>query len=187
MSQTTYEVAPATVPTPANPLDTLRERMMMQAQYTNLGGVESLWVNHTVRCCGPATPTGIQWSQINVTGGTVLTTPVQQQLYPSASDTVNRWMGSLAVDQNGDMALGYSAANSTTNPDIRYAGRLAGDPLGTLPQTENTLLNGVTLRQPGRQLRRQHVHPLGRLQRDVARPGRVHVLVHAGVLRHDGV
>ena len=149
VSQTTYEVAPATVPTPANPLDTLRERMMMQAQYTNLGGVESLWVNHTVRCCGLATPTGIQWSQINVTGGTVLTTPIQQQLYPSASDTVNRWMGSLAVDQNGDMALGYSAANSTTNPDIRYAGRLAGDTLGTLPQTENTLLNGVTLGSQG--------------------------------------
>ncbi len=145
VSQSMYTVAPSTVPTPANSLDTLLERMMMQAQYTNLVGVESLWVNHTVRCCGSGTPTGIQWSQIDVTGGTVVTTPVQQQLYPSASDAVNRWMGSLAVDQNGDMALGYSAANATTNPDIRYAGRLAGDTLGTLPQTETTMLNGVTL------------------------------------------
>ena len=69
---------------------------------------------------------------------------MQQQIYPGASDGVHRWMGSLAVDKLGDMALGYSAANSTTNPDIRYAGRLAGDPLGTLPQTETTMLPGVT-------------------------------------------
>src|SRR4029450_13132825 len=53
VTQNMYAVAPSTVPTPANSLDTLLERMMMQAQYTNLGGAESLWVNHTVRCCGP--------------------------------------------------------------------------------------------------------------------------------------
>jgi hypothetical protein len=53
-------------------------------------------------------------------------------------------MGSLAVDKKGDMALGYSVANASTNPDIRYAGRLAGDPPGTLPQTETTMLSGVT-------------------------------------------
>jgi hypothetical protein len=136
---------PYTVPTPANALDALFDRIMMQSQYANIGGAESLWVNHTVRCCGASSPMGIQWAQINVTGGSVVTTPVQQQLYPSASDTLNRWMGSLAVDQNGDMALGYSVANATTNPDIRYAGRLAGDTLNTLPQTETTMLSGVTL------------------------------------------
>ena len=34
---------------------------------------------------------------------------------------------SLAVDQNGDMALGYSVSSASTDPAIRYAGRLAGD------------------------------------------------------------
>src|SRR6266540_3896663 len=144
VSQASYTVAPATVPTPANSLDSLRERLMMQAQYLNISGVESLWVNHTVRCCGPGSPAGIQWAQIDVTGGNVATTPVQQQLYPSASDGLHRWMGSLAVDKKGDMALGYSVANASTNPDIRYAGRLARDPPGTLPQTETTMLSGVT-------------------------------------------
>jgi len=145
VSQSSYDFSlPYTVPTPANSLDALFDRIMMQSQYSNLGGAESLWVNHTVRCCGATSPMGIQWAQLNVTGGTVATTPVQQQLYPSASDTLNRWMGSLAVDQSGDMALGYSIANATTNPDIRYAGRLAGDPLSTLPQTETTMLSGVT-------------------------------------------
>ena len=144
VSQASYTVAPSTVPSPGNALDSLSERLMMQAQYTNIGGNESLWVNHTVRCCGASSPAGIQWAQLNVTGGTVAATPVQQQLYPSASDGLHRWMGSLAVDKSGDMALGYSVSNSTTNPDIRYAGRLAGDPLNTLPQTEKSMLAGVT-------------------------------------------
>jgi hypothetical protein len=144
VSQASYTDAPATVPSPRNSLDSLNDRLMMQAQYTNIGGTESLWVNHTVRCCGGTSPAGIQWAQLDVTGGTVSTTPVQQQLYPSTNDGLHRWMGSLAVDKSGDMALGYSVSNSTTNPDIRYAGRLASDPLNTLPQTEKTMLSGVT-------------------------------------------
>ena len=68
VSQTSYTVAASTVPTPANQLDTLRERMMMQAQYRNLSGTESLWVNHTVKTAVNGV-TGIQWAQINVTGG----------------------------------------------------------------------------------------------------------------------
>jgi hypothetical protein len=145
LSQTAYDFNPSDIPTPANALDSLFDRVMMQLQYSNIGGSESLWVNHTVHCCGAGTPMAIQWAQLNVTGGTVAATPVQQQIYPSVSDTLHRWMGSLAVDQNGDMALGYSIANATTNPDIRYAGRLVGDTLSTLPQTETTMLSGVAL------------------------------------------
>ncbi len=144
VSQASYNFFDAAVPTPGNSLDALFDRLMTQAQYTNIAGVESLWVNHTVRCCGAGSPMGIQWAQLNVTGGAVPATPIQQQIYPSASDTLHRWMGSLAVDKKGDMALGYSVANGTTNPDIRYAGRLVGDALNTLPQTETTMLSGVT-------------------------------------------
>jgi hypothetical protein len=144
VSQTSYTVAPATVPSPGNSLDSLRERLMMQAQYRNLGGAESLWVNHTVRTSRTG-PAGVQWAQINVTGGTVATTPAQQQIYGNVGgDGIHRWMGSLAVDKDGNMALGYSASNSTLNPDIRYAGRLASDPVNTLPQGETTMLPGVT-------------------------------------------
>jgi len=144
VSQTSYTVASSTVPSPGNSLDSLKERLMMQAQYVNINGTESLWVNHTVRTSSTG-PKGIQWAQLNVSGGTISTTPVQQQIYGNlGSDGVHRWMGSLAVDKGGDMALGYSASSSTLNPDIRYNGRLASDTLGTLPQGENTMLSGVT-------------------------------------------
>jgi hypothetical protein len=144
VSQTSYTVAATTVPSPANSLDSLRERVMMQAQYRNIGGTESLWVNHTVRTSSTG-PTGIQWAQINVSGGSVNTTPVQQQIYGNVgSDGLHRWMGSLAVDKDGNMALGYSVSGSALAPDIRYAGRLASDPLNSLPQGETTMLPGVS-------------------------------------------
>ena len=146
VSQTTYSLAAATspVPSPGIAIETLRDRMMMQVQYRNISGVESIWVNHSTGTTSAITPIGIQWAQINVSGGTVITTPVQQQIFNNSADGLNRFMGALAVDRSGNMAIGYSVASSSVAPDIRYAGRLAGDVLGTLPQSEVTMLPSVT-------------------------------------------
>src|SRR5207253_6453754 len=43
-------------------------------------------------------------------------------------------MGSAAMDGQGNIAIGYSASSSTINPQIRYATRLATDPLNVLGQ-----------------------------------------------------
>src|SRR5262249_34882621 len=112
VSQATYNASNANVPSPANPLDSLFDRLMNQPQYSNIGGKESLSVNHTVRCGGPGAPMGIQWAQLDVTGGSVAGAPVQQQIYPGANDGLGRWMGSVAVDKLGNMALGYSVSSS---------------------------------------------------------------------------
>ncbi|MFV2045075.1 MAG: hypothetical protein ACC700_17795, partial [Anaerolineales bacterium] len=48
----------------------------------------------------------------------------------------------IAMDKDGNIALGYSVSSTSTFPSIRYTGRLAGDPLGTLPQGEATLISG---------------------------------------------
>lgn len=130
------------VPQPgtATMLDNLGDRLMQKVQYRKVGTQESLWVVHNVQ---PAS--GIvteQWAQIDVTGGTIATTPVQQQIYTPDS-TLFRWMGGLAVDGQGNMALGYSTSNSASYPSIAYSGRLASDPLNTLPQTETTLVAGA--------------------------------------------
>ena len=146
VSQASYAIAadPVPQPAPGNNTDTLPDRAMMQNQYRNLAGVESLWVNHTTGTVAASTPTGIQWAQINVTGATINTTPVQQQIFNNGADGLNRFMGALAVDHDGNMALGYSASSASVAPDIRYAGRLSTDPLNALPQTEVTLLPAVT-------------------------------------------
>jgi len=52
-------------------------------------------------------------------------------------------MGSAAMDGSGNLAMGFSASSSSISPEIRYAGRLATDPLNTLAQGEATLFAGT--------------------------------------------
>jgi hypothetical protein len=52
-------------------------------------------------------------------------------------------MGSAAMDQAGDLAIGYSVASSNLAPGLNYAGRLASDSPSTLGQGEGTLFAGI--------------------------------------------
>ena len=131
-------------PTPKNNNDTLAIRAMMQNQYSNIGGVESLWDTHTVRRADTSGNAAPRYYQVDVTGGTVASSLVQAATWdPDGANTYWRYMPSLAVDRLGDMALGYTLSNSTTNPSIRYAGRLAGDPVNTFSQSEQVLIDGT--------------------------------------------
>jgi hypothetical protein len=126
-----------------NDLDVLQIRAMMQNQYTNIGGAESLWATHTVRrvdATGFAAP---RFYQVPVTGGTVGATIQAATFDPDGANVMHRFMPSLAVDRAGNMALGYSTSSSTTKPAIKYAARLATDPLNTFSQTEQVLIQGA--------------------------------------------
>ncbi len=146
VSQTSYTAAGTDVPQPntANLLDSLSDRIMQKSQYRNVGGVESLWVTHTGRTTvGPDTSDKPQWAQINVTGGVIAAAPVQEQIY-APDTTLYRWMPSIAADKDGNVALAYSTSNGTSPnfPSIAYSGRLVGDPLNQLPQSETQLIAG---------------------------------------------
>ncbi len=138
-----WSSAPANVSTPslstATNIDTLASRAMVQNQYTNIGGVESLWNTHTVQGSS-TTQSAIRYYQGVVMGGNVAANTTQAATFNP--DTVSRLIPSLAVNRSGDMGLLYSASSATLNPAIRYAGRLAGDPLNTLPQSETSLIEG---------------------------------------------
>lgn len=118
-------------------LDSLSFRLMMQLQYRNLGSHESLYAVHTIDDGGIAAS---RWYEFRDPGGTP--TLFQQGTHDSA-DGLHRWMGSIAADKDGNMALGYSVSSSSSFPSIRYAGRRAGEAPGTLPQTETTLVAGT--------------------------------------------
>jgi len=135
------------IPSPANNLDTLYPRLMAQNQYSNIGGVESLWNSHTVGASGTtSTQAAVRYYQVKVTGGSVELTASQAYTW-SPDATVNRFMPSVAVDRAGNMALGYSASSATLDPAIRYAGRLAGDPVNTISQAETSLIEGAGAQQ----------------------------------------
>jgi hypothetical protein len=127
-----------------NNLDVVQIRAMAQNQYSNIGGVESLWATHTVRrgnTTGFAAP---RWYQVNVTGGNVNPAIPQAATWdPDGANVIHRFLPSLAVDRLGDMAIGYSTSSSTTKPAIKYAGRLSTDPINTFGQTETVLIQGT--------------------------------------------
>jgi Fibronectin type III domain len=123
-------------------LDTLGDKIMTPVVYQNRAGVESLWTSQTVLLNYPNGPTAVRWHQFDVTGGNFPATPVQQQSWNNGNDGLWRWMPSVAVDQNGNTAIGYSASSAAQNPSIRYAGRLAADPLNNLGQGEAIMTAG---------------------------------------------
>ncbi|MFJ2030694.1 carboxypeptidase regulatory-like domain-containing protein [Streptosporangium sp. NPDC087985] len=120
-------------------LDAISDRLMYRAAYRNFGDHASIVLNHTVDADG-TDHAGVRWYELRSTNPSNWAIH-QQGTY--APDADHRWMASGAMDVSGNIALGYSASGSTSFPSIRMAGRLAGDPLGQLGQSERTLIAGT--------------------------------------------
>ena len=120
-------------------VDALSDRLMFPLNYRNLMGTlgyEVMVVTHSVDVNG-ADKAGVRWYELRNTGsgwyvhdgGTF------------SPDAHHRWMGSAAVDQNGNIGLVYSISSSTMYPSVGYTGRLRTDPPGTM-QTEGIAVAG---------------------------------------------
>lgn len=143
-----YEIARGRcVPQPdvATKLEALGVHMMYRLAYRNLGTHESLVAVHSVATDGNpgfTSQIGQRWYEIRSPGAAQ---PVVYQSGTSASPTPGefRWMGSIAMDREGNIALGYSSSSTTVYPSINYVGRLATDPLGTMPFEQGTIMDGT--------------------------------------------
>jgi hypothetical protein len=132
----------ACIPQPgtSTKLNSLGDRLMYRLAYRNRAGVESLVVNHSVAVGNKRFGiTSIRWYEIRSPNPSPT---IYQQGTLGTSDSVHRWMGSIAMDKQGNIALGYSASSSTLRPSIRFTGKLSVDALGTM-QAESNLLTGV--------------------------------------------
>jgi hypothetical protein len=118
-------------------LESLGDRAMFRLPYRNFGDHESLVLSHSIDTGSEIS--GIRWYEIRDPGGT----PTIYQSGTYAPDSHYRWMGSMAMDRVGNMAVGYSVSDSSMNPSIWYTGRLVTDPLNQLPQTEAVIQNGT--------------------------------------------
>ena len=124
-------------PVTARKLDAISDRLMYRLQYRNFGSHQALVVNHTVDANG-LDRAGIRWYELRKTSGGWSIR--QQSTFSPDSD--HRWMGSLAMNGAGDMALGYSISSGTLYPSIRATGRLATDALSQMTQGEIVLRLG---------------------------------------------
>jgi hypothetical protein len=151
-----------------NTVDALSNRPMMQLKYRNFGAFEAMVVNQTIDTSGSIgfvlgfTPdeevAGVRWYELRKSGanwtihqqGTFAPQPLGAT---AENQLLHRWMGSAAIDKDGNIALGYSITNSDPNspvfPGIRYTGRRFDDPLDLLPQGEQVLLDGTNAQTQG--------------------------------------
>lgn len=128
-----------TQPAPGPSLDPLREVIMFRSFYRNFGTHESI-VGNFVTDTNGLDLTGVRWFELRRVGGGTWSTFQEGTIAPDAD---NRWMGAIAMNGNGEIAVAYNVASATTLPGLRYTGRRAADPLGTMPNGENLIFNGT--------------------------------------------
>jgi hypothetical protein len=118
-------------------LDPLAGRFMFSLPFRKFSDHWSIVACATVNM--GSSVAGIRWYELRTDGASPWSV-YQQGTY--SPDNNSRWMGSINIDQYGNMALGYSISSTTVYPSIRYTGRLDGDPLGQMTIGEKGIIIG---------------------------------------------
>lgn len=101
-------------------LDAIPMVIMNVPQYRNFGSYQTIVCCHTVDVDN-TDHAGIRWYELRKTSGTWSL----RQSGTYAPDGHSRWMGSVALNGNNQIGLGYSISSSTMYPGIRYCGQSA--------------------------------------------------------------
>ena len=136
-----YNNNPGFVPQPnsSSRLDGLGRMIMNRLAYRKFESHESMVVNHSVLVNDYS---AIRWYEFRRPNGNW---EVFQEGTYAPDDGIHRWMGSIAMNANGDIAVGYSVSNEVDiHPSIRYTGRRASDPLGEMTVEEIELKTGTS-------------------------------------------
>ncbi|HEY4780600.1 MAG TPA: hypothetical protein VIH54_02205, partial [Chthoniobacterales bacterium] len=118
-------------PSPGEKVDALGDRLMYRLAYRNFGDHEALVANHSIKASGTGkAQAAVRWYEVRSPGSSPVV--FQQGTVGGGTSTLVHWMGSIAMDKNGDIALGYSKSSSTVKPSIEYVGRIPTDALGKM-------------------------------------------------------
>jgi hypothetical protein len=125
-------------------IDSVGDRFMPRFSYRNFintPGYESFLISHTVQTANNsqnALQTGVRWYELR---DTALVTPsVYQAGTINPDNTVFRFLPSIAQDQDGNAAVGYSVSDSFTDPGINFSYWSLATP--NAPSYEVSILNG---------------------------------------------
>ncbi len=134
------EILDTCVPQPGTPqlLETLSTWPQWRLVYRNMGDHETLLFNHTIDTDGQG-HAGIRWYELRRPPDG--SWAVYQQGTHQDQD-LNYFMGSISMDRDGNIALGYTASSSTVFPGIHIAHRMANDAPGSMPGAEYVAVSG---------------------------------------------
>lgn len=116
-------------PNTAQLLDELGDRFNYRLAYRQFPNYGVLVINHTVT--GFSGGAGVRWYQINIPNDGLYTPDLFQQ-GTFSPDGHSRWMGSIAIDKNKNIAVGYSVSSANVFPSISVTGRAPLDPPGIM-------------------------------------------------------
>ncbi|MGE5424396.1 MAG: hypothetical protein ACM3N9_03470, partial [Syntrophothermus sp.] len=122
----------------SNKLDNLGDRLMFRNQYRNFGTYGSFVTCHSVDAGSGVA--GVRWYEYRKTGSAF---SLFQQATYNPGDGKSRWMGSIAMNANGDIGMVYTVCNNTMFPSIYFTGRKASDPVNQMTQTESIIQTGT--------------------------------------------
>ena len=126
-------------PAPGDFLDSNSDRVNYRAAYRNLGDRQSIVVNQTVRTSSSGEyRAGVRVHELSKSG-TAFTVRDSSTIGDAAS---SRWIGGVAQDGQGNLAVSYNYVRDDKQPSILYTGRLASEPVGAF-RTEATLVEGT--------------------------------------------
>jgi hypothetical protein len=128
-------------------LESLERRVMNQPIYRNFGTHQGIVMTHFVNVNKVS---ALRWYELRNTAtdnswtNSSSTWSVHQQSSYAPADDVHRWMGSIAYNAAGDIALAYNVSNGTNvYPGLRYTGRKSTDPLNQMTAAETVLKAGT--------------------------------------------
>jgi hypothetical protein len=114
-------------------LDAISDRLMYRLQFRDFGSYKAMVVNHTIDVDNAPSSVkgraGVRWYELRDTGSGW---SIYQQGNVDFADGKNRWMASAAMDDVGNIAIGYSVSNASMYPGIWYTVHQVNDPLGTV-------------------------------------------------------
>ncbi|GAA4785339.1 proprotein convertase P-domain-containing protein [Lysobacter hankyongensis] len=148
----------ATVPQPGSTskLDPIREVLLNQLTYRNMGSYEAivgtLATNQNAARTGTVVDSGIRWFELRKVG-TGAWTLHQEGTFSPGDTSTHHLMGTAAMDKFGNIALGYNVTKTTATtkfPTLGYTGRTAADPAGVMSLGENEVAIGAAVETSGR-------------------------------------
>ncbi len=122
-------------------IDALQATMMYMTNYRRFGTHNSIVLNFVVDLDGTDSLAGIRWYELRQTGDGQPWTIFQEGTYVQP-DGLSAFCGSIAQDAQGNIGLAYTVVSSTVFTSIRYTGRLASDPVGTMTLVEQSVVDG---------------------------------------------
>ena len=111
-----------------------------KAQYRNFGSYEAFVMAFMADVTGDDVA-GIRWIEMRKTS--TEDWHIYQEGTVGSDDGIHRFMPSIGLDGQGNIGLGYAVSGPDKFPSLRYTGRYASDPLGTMTFTEYEFATGA--------------------------------------------